>query len=112
MSNPATKPARPWPELLRPATAAAMLDMAPSTFRALLPALRAHWGVHVVDVCGPKVNRMSLLAAMEKLRQDGKEIRVQKAAGTVEIGGKVYRNGSKRKARPQQTGLESDCGWW
>jgi len=99
MSDPATNPARPWPELLKPATAAAMIDMAPSTFRALLPALRAHWGVHVVDVCGPKINRMSLLGAMEKLRQDGKEIRVRKAEGTVEIGDKIYKSGHKRQAR-------------
>lgn len=104
MNNPATKPARPWPELLRPATAAAMIDMAASTFRALLPILRAFYGVHVVDVCGPKINRMSLLAAMEKLRQDGKAIRVRKAAGTVDIGGKVYKFGNGQGRRDRATG--------
>ena len=96
MITPMTSPPRPWPELLRPGEAAAMVSLAPSTFRALLPILSAYYGLRTLDVCGVKVRRDNLLDVLERLRIDGKAIKVRKSEGIVEIGERTYRIGGTR----------------
>ena len=79
-----------FPDLMKPATAAACVDMAPSTFRAILPILAAHHGLHVYRVGGPKVSRDNLMCVLAKLRVDGKAISVNKREGIVQIGERSY----------------------
>ncbi len=83
-SNAVNIPA--WPALLKPATAAAMLDMAPSTFTALWPILAARYGLRVIGLCGPKFPRESLLRVLDRLLAEDVTISVDKGRGIIRIG--------------------------
>ena len=71
-------------------TAAAYLDMSPSTLKVLVPVLAAHYGLRVYRVAGPKISRENLDNVLLKLAVDGKDIVVRKAAREIQIGEKMY----------------------
>jgi len=101
--RPTTRQA--WPELLRPATAAAMLDLAESTFRAIWPTLAARHGLKVIGVCGPKFSRANILQVIDRLAEKGLDVQVDKAQGVVRIGGEEFpikgsRSGKSGRGRP------------
>lgn len=96
-----------WPELLKPATAAAMLDISPSTFRVLWPVLAAKFGLRIVGLSGPKFSRTNLLGVIDGLADQGLDLRVDKSAGVVCVGGDEYpitssRSGKSRRGRPKR----------
>lgn len=95
----------PWPERLKPGTAARMLDVSESTFRIIWPILAAHHGLMVSGVAGPKFARGNLLAVLASLADKGLDIRLDKASGVVWIGSRSYpitssRSGHSRRGRP------------
>jgi len=94
-----------WPELLKPATAAAMLDVSESTFRAIFPVLAARHGLKVVGFGGPKFSRSNLLDVIDRLADCELDIQVDKAGGIVRIGGEAFpikstRSGKSGRGRP------------
>jgi len=94
-----------WPELLKPATAAAMLDVSESTFRAIFPVLAARHGLKVVGFGGPKFSRANLLDVIGRLSERELDIQVDKAGGKVRIGGEAFpikstRSGKSGRGRP------------
>lgn len=97
-----------WPqELLKPATAAKLLDVSESTFRALFPVLAARHGLKVVGFCGPKFSRANLLDVIAHLAERGLDVQVNMARRIVAIGGeeiriKSTRSGKSGRGRPSQ----------
>lgn len=94
-----------WPELLRPGTAAAMLDMSESSFRLVWPILSAHFGLPVHGLAGPKFRRDQLLRVVRKLTENGLSVRLDVPAGLVWIGDTSYpirssASGHSRRGRP------------
>ncbi len=95
-----------WPDLLKPATAAALLDMGETTFRAIFPVLAARYGLKIIGVCGPRFVRANLLEVFERVGELGLDINVDKAAGVVKIGDESFpitnsRTGKSRRGRPR-----------
>jgi hypothetical protein len=88
-----------WPDLLKPATAAAMLDLSESTFRAIFPALAAKYGLRVVGLGGPKFFRSNVIEVINRLAERGLDITIDKTAGVVRIGGEEYQIGSTRTGK-------------
>jgi hypothetical protein len=98
-----------WPELLKPATAAALLDISESTFRSIFPILAARYGLRVYGLSGPKFRRDNLLGVIESLAERQSDVVVDKAGGTVRIGADVYpirstRSGKSGRGRPASGG--------
>lgn len=98
-----------WPELLKPATAAAMLDMAESSFRAVWPVLSAFHGLRVVGFAGPKFARTNLLEVINRLSERGLSVQVDKSAGVVRIGSEEHpirssRSGHSGRGRRSRAG--------
>lgn len=94
-----------WPAAMKPATAAAMLDLAPSTFAALWPVLAARYGLKVIGLAGPKFPRESLLRVLDRLGEEDISITVDKARGVVRIGAdeipiRSRATGKSRRGRP------------
>ena len=87
MSN---APTTAWPELLRPATAAAMLDLSESTWRAVYPILAARYGLKIIGLAGPKFHRADVLAVVDRLADAGLDISIDKAARKVRIGSEDF----------------------
>lgn len=77
---------RPWPDWLKASTAAAMLDMSPSTWRVVWPILAARHGLKVYRLGGVKFQRANVLEVVDRLADLGLDITVDKAAGVVRIG--------------------------
>ena len=95
----------PWPELLKPATAAAMLDLSESTFRAAWPILAARHGLQVIGFSGPKFLRVNVLDVITHLADKGLDIRVDHARRMVCVGDDEYpirssRSGKTGRGRP------------
>jgi len=88
-----------WPELLKPATAAAMLDISESTFRAIFPVLAARHGLRILGLSGPKFLRSNVVEVMERLTDKGLDISVDHAARLVRIGGEEFRITSTRSGK-------------
>ena len=88
-----------WPELLKPGTAAALLDISESTFRAIWPVLAARHGLRIVGLCGPKFPRADLLGVLDKLAERGLDIVVDKAARVVRMGSEEFPIGSSRTGK-------------
>ena len=78
------------PELMKVKTTAALLDMAPSTWRYLYPTLAAYYGLKVYIVCGTRFRRENVLAVMDKLENKGLEVKVYKEKREVHIGDEIY----------------------
>ena len=98
----------PWPERLRPGTAARMLDVSESTFRLIWPILAAHHGLKVSGVAGPKFARGNLLGVFDRLAEKGLDIRLDKAEGLVWIGDTPHpitssASGHSRRGRPPKS---------
>jgi hypothetical protein len=85
-----------WPDLMKPSTAAAMVDVSESTWRAIWPVLAAHHGLRVVGLAGPKFRRDNVLAVIDRLRERGLNIAVDKGRGIVRIGADEFPVGSSR----------------
>ncbi len=88
-----------WPELMRPRTVAAMLDLSEGTFRAMYPVLAADYGLKVYGVSGPKFRRDNVLGVAERLRAEGLDLAVDKSQGVVRVGNNVYPIGNGRSGK-------------
>lgn len=75
-----------WPDMLKPATAAAMLDMSASTWRAIWPVLAARHGLKVFGVCGPKFSRVNVLQVFGSLAEKGLDLQIDRARNVVRLG--------------------------
>lgn len=95
-----------WPDaMLKPASAAALLDLSPSTWRCVWPVLVGHFGLRLYGVCGPKFRLTDVLQLLEDLRNRGLDIVVRKADGEIRIGDQSFaitssRTGRSRRGRP------------
>ena len=95
-----------WPEVQKPSTAAAMLNLGESTFRAIYPILAARYGLKVIGLSGPKFLRSNLLEVVDRLADQGLDVRVDAAAHRVWIGDEAFpittsRSGKSGRGRPR-----------
>jgi hypothetical protein len=84
-----------------------MLDLSASTFRAVFPVLAAHHGLQIYGVSGPKFRRENLLSVMERLRERGLNIAVDKGRGVIRVGESEFpitssRTGCSGRGRPRK----------
>jgi hypothetical protein len=84
---------------MRADTAAAMLDMSITTFRAVWPHLAARHGLKVAGFCGPKFSRKNILDVIERLLDDGIDVSYHPDRNVVCIGGKEFPIGSTRTGK-------------
>ena len=87
------------PDFVNMKQAAAVIGMAASTFRAILPVLVGEFGLRVYPVCGPKLSRADLGACMERLRESGNDLSVDKHRGVVRLGAQIIPISSFRVSR-------------
>ncbi len=88
--------------LVRPKTAAALLDVAPGTFRLIYPALVAHCGLKLYDLCGPRFDVSNLLQVAKAVGARG--LHLDRAAGVVRVGDSHYPISSSPEGR-RRSGL-------
>jgi hypothetical protein len=95
-----------WPDYLKPATAAAMLNLGESTFRSIYPILVARHGLKIIGLSGPKFLRSNLLEVVGRLAERGLDVRVDAAGHRVWIGHESFpittsRSGKSGRGRPK-----------
>lgn len=88
-------------------SAAEMLDLSPSAWRAVYPVLAAHHGLKVIGLCGPKFAKSNVANVISRLAEQGLDIKLDMAGRRVHIGGNAYpitssRSGKSGRGRPRK----------